>query len=155
MVQSGVNPPVNQRSEADSETLLQQFEEEKKEKYVTTVMFFSPASVLRKANNSGQKQLVYRVKMVLSSLVAAGLVDLVSRRNSELTVSLKLLFVCVLDKRIIDTVGSWKNPSSNPPKKEEEKLYYLHKILNGNKQHKVYGGPMGRLMSLSRNRHQN
>lgn len=42
MVQSGVNPPVNQRFEADSETLLQQFEEEKKEKYVTTVMFFSP-----------------------------------------------------------------------------------------------------------------
>lgn len=74
------------------------------------------------------------------SLVAAGLVDLVSRKNSELTVSLKLLLVCVFDKRIIDTVGSWKNFSSNPPKKEEEKLNYLHKILNGNKQHNVYGG---------------
>ena len=52
-------------------------------------------------------QLVYQVKTVLLSLVAGGLVDLVSSKMSEL--ALCLLAVCffyVLDKRITDAAES-------------------------------------------------
>lgn len=75
--------------------------------------------------------MVYQVKMISSSLVAGGLVDLVSRKASEFdSVSLKLVFVCacVLDKRITDAAGSWNHSSSNLSKREEKKLNYLQKI---------------------------
>lgn len=73
----------------------------RKEKWIRAVILniishASVASVVRKVKDSAIKQLVCHIRMMLSSLEAGGLVDLVSRKMFKLRISLRLLFcVCI------------------------------------------------------------
>lgn len=92
---------VREGAKADWEPWLQQLGKGKEGKVdkssnINIISPVSVASVVRKVKDSAIKQLVCHIRMMLSSLEAGGLVDLVSRKMLKWRISPKLLFcVCI------------------------------------------------------------